>query len=96
MGPRAAGRARHAQEGQVVGFRAAAQEDHFRGVRMDQRGYLPPGGFQLLLGGLAEMVDAGSVTIHLTETLDRRLQNFRSDGGSGVVVEIEMLHVDLF
>jgi hypothetical protein len=29
----------------------------------------------------------------LTETRHRRLQDFGSDGGCGVVVEIEMLHL---
>ncbi len=53
---------------------------------------LPAGRFQPLFGGLAEMVDAGSVTIHLTETRRQRLQNLGSDGSGGVVVEIEALH----
>jgi hypothetical protein len=81
---------------QVVGLGAAAGEDHFGRVGVDERRNLPAGGFQLLLGGLAEMVDAGSVTIHLTETRHQRLQNFGSDGSGGVVVEIEMLHLPLF
>ncbi len=64
----AGGRAHHAQHRHVVGLGAAAGEDHFGGARVDQRGQLPPRRFQPLLGGLPEMVDAGSVTIHLTET----------------------------
>jgi hypothetical protein len=63
-----------------------------RRVGVDQRGKLAARRFQPLLGGLAEMVDAGSVTIHLTETRRQRLQNLGSDGSGGVVVEIEMLH----
>ena len=63
---------------------------------VDQRGHLPARGFQPLLGALAEMVDAGRVTIHLTETRHHRLQNFRSDGCGGVVVEVEMLHLTPF
>ena len=96
VGLRASRRADHAHDGQVVGLRTAARENHFRGARVDQRRHLPAGGFQFLFGGLAEMMDAGSVTIHLTETRHRRLQNFGSDGGGSVVVEIEMLHVELF
>ena len=63
---------------------------------VDQRRDLPPRRFQPLLGGLAEMVDAGRVTIHLTETRHQRLQDFRRDGGGGVVVEIEVLHLYSF
>ena len=65
-------------------------------VGVDQRGELPPRGLQLLLGGLAEMMDAGSVTIHLTETRHQRLQDFGSDRGGGVMVEVEMLHLHSF
>ena len=66
------------------------------GAGVDQRRHLPPRRFQPLLGRLPEMVDAGRVTIHLTETRHHRLQNFRSDGRGGVVVEIEMLHLNPF
>ena len=51
-----------------------------RRVGVDQRGDLPARRFQPLLRALAEMVDAGRVTIHLTETRHHRLQNFGSDG----------------
>ena len=47
------------------------------------------------LARLPEMVDAGSVTIHLTETRHHGLQHFGSDGRGGVVVEVEMLHLHL-
>jgi hypothetical protein len=63
---------------------------------MNQARDLPTRGFQLPLGSLAEIVDAGSVTIHLTETQRERLLNFGSDGGCGVVVEIKALHVISF
>ncbi len=43
----------------------------------DQRSHLPARGFQSLLGQLAEVVDAGSVTIHLTETQRHRFQRLR-------------------
>ena len=49
--------------------------------------------FETLLGGLSEMMNAGSVTIHLTETRHHRLQNLRSDRCGGVVVEVKPLHV---
>ena len=60
---------------------------------VDQGGHLAARRFQTLLRALSEMVDAGRVTIHLTETRHHRLENFRSDGCGGVVVEIEMLHL---
>ena len=63
---------------------------------MDQRGHLAARRFQPLLGALSEMVDAGRVTIHLTEARHHRLQNFRSDGRGGVVVEVEVLHLNSF
>jgi len=62
------------------------------GRSVDQRGKLAARGFESLFGALAEMVDARRVTIHLTETRHHRLQNFRSDGRGGVVVEVEALH----
>ena len=93
---RRSGRATTSEDRQVVGFGAAAGEDDFARRRRDERGQLAARGFQALLGGLSEMVDAGRVTIHLTETRHHRLENFRSDGGGGVVVEIEMLHLNLF
>ncbi len=62
------GGAHHAQDRHVVGFGAAAGEDELRRGRRGSARQLPPRGLQPLLGVLAEMMDAGSVTIHLTET----------------------------
>jgi hypothetical protein len=42
------------------------------------------------------MVDAGRVTIHLSEARHRRLENFLIDGRGGVVIEVEMLHYTTF
>ena len=87
---------RHAQHRHVVGLGAAAGE-HDRGRRgVDQRRQLPPGGLHALLGSLPEMVDAGSVTIHLTETRHHGVQGLGRGGSGGVVVEIEMLHLPIF
>ncbi len=86
------GGAHHAEHRHVVRFSTAAGEYDFVGTGVNQAGQLPPRRLQPLLGALAEMMDAGSVTIHLTETSHYCLQNFRRDGGGGVVVEIEALH----
>ena len=88
--------ARHAENGEVVGLRAAAGEDDLRRRRVDERGHLAARGFQPLLRRLSEMVDAGRVTIHLSEARHHRLENLRRDGSGGVVIEVEMLHLDLF
>ena len=88
--------ARQAEYGEIIGFGAAAGEDDFGGGGVDEGGYLPARGFQALLRALSEMVDAGRVTIHLSEARHHRLENFRSDGCGGVVIEIEMLHLNLF
>ena len=80
------------QQRQVVCLRAAAREYQLGGAGVDQRRQLPPRPFQPLFGRLSEMMDAGSVTIHLTETRHQRLQYFGSDRRGGVVVEIEALH----
>ena len=92
---RAAG-ARRAEDRQVVGLGAAAGEDDFGRVGVDQRRHLPARGFQPLLRPLSEMVNAGRVTIHLTEARHQRLQDFRRDWSGGVVIEVEMLHLILF
>ena len=60
---------------------------------VDEGGHLAARRFQPLLRALSEMVDAGRVTIHLSEARHHRLENFRSDGSGGVVIEVEMLHL---
>jgi hypothetical protein len=67
-----------------------------RGWQPISRRGLPPRHLQPLLGGLSEMMDAGSVTIHLTETRHRGLQHFRRHRGRRVVIEVETLHFFLF
>ena len=88
--------ASHAEHGEVVGFGAAAGEDDLRRRRVDERGHLAARGFQPLLRRLSEMVDAGRVTIHLSEAGHGRLENLRIDGRGGVVIEVEMLHWNTF
>ena len=89
-------RAHDAENRQIIGLGAAAGEDDLGGLAWISDGDLPPRRFQPLLGGLAEMVDAGRVTIHLTETRHHGLQNLGSDGSGGVVVEVEVLHLHSF
>ena len=76
------GGARRAEDREIVGFGAAAGEDDFGGVGVDQGGHLAARGFQPLLRGLSEVVDAGRVTIHLTEA---RGHVSRTSGATGVV-----------
>ena len=80
------------EQRQVIRLGAAAQKHNLPRLAADQRRGLPPGHLQPLLGGLSEMMDAGSVTIHLTETLRRGLQHFRRHRGCRVVIEVETLH----
>ena len=89
---RALGSARHSQYREVIRLRAAAGENQFRGGAADQAAHLPPGLLQPLFSRLPEMVDAGRVTIHLTETQHHGLQHCGGDRGSRVVVEVETLH----
>ncbi len=86
-------RAHRAQHGQVIGFGAAAGENNLTRIGVDQRRHLAPRRLQPAFGRLPEMVDARRVTIHLIETRDQRLQNFRRDGSGGVVIEIRVLHL---
>ena len=88
--------ARHAENGEIVGLGAAAGEDDLRRGGVDERGHLAARGFQALLGGLSEMVDAGRVTIHLSEARHHRLEDLRIDRCGGVVIEVEVLHLDPF
>jgi len=93
---RGGGGARHAENGEIVGLGAAAGEHDLRRAGVDHRGHLAAGGFQTLFRRLSEMVDAGRVTIHLSEAGHRRFQNFRIDRRGGVVIEVEMLHWKTF
>ena len=90
------GGARQAEDGKIVGLGASAGKDNFGRGGVDERGHLPARGFQALFGALSEMVNAGRVTIHLSEARYHRLENFRCDGSGGVVIEVEMLHVKPF
>src|ERR1035437_5264587 len=85
-----------AEDGEIVGLGAAAGEDDLGGTGIDERGHLAARGFQALLGGLSEMVDAGRVTIHLSEARHHRLEDLRIDRCGGVVIEVEVLHWNPF
>src|SRR4051812_1620497 len=90
---RGVGCARQTEYGKIVGLGAAASEDDFGRGSVDEGSHLAARGFQPLLRTLSEMVNAGRVTIHLSETRHHRLENFRSDGCGNVVIEVEMLHL---
>src|ERR1017187_4564584 len=71
---------------------AAPGENQGGGLAANQGRKLAAGRFHALFGALPEMVDAGSITVHLTETRRQGFQHFWSDGRCGIVVEIEALH----
>src|SRR5262245_36999561 len=80
----------------VVRPASTAFEHQLGCIGLDQRRHLPPRHLEALLRALAEMVDTRRVTIRLTKTRHHRVQNLRNDGSSGVVIEIEMLHLHPF
>src|SRR6202167_6666383 len=84
--------ARGSEKRQIIRLGTAAYEDDLARLAAHRRGGLPPRHFQPLLSLLSEMMDAGSVTIHLTETRHRGLQHFRRHRGRRVVIEVETLH----
>ena len=85
-----------AKHGKIIRFGSATRENQFRGTGMDQGRKLAARRFQTLLGRLPEMMNAGRVTIRLTETRDHCLQHLGSYGGRGVMVEIRALHLEPF
>jgi hypothetical protein len=84
------------EQRQVIRLGPAAHKHDLARLAADQGRDLPPRIFQPLLGGLSEMMDAGSVTIHLTETRHRGLQHFRRHRGCRIVIEVKTLHFFLF
>ena len=55
----------HTEHRHIVRFGAAAGENHFRRICVNQGGDVAARSFQTLFGGLAEMVNAGGVAVSL-------------------------------
>jgi hypothetical protein len=83
----------HAEQRQIVGLRAAANEHDFLRLAAEERRRVPPRHFQPLLGHLAKMMDTGRVTVHFGETRHHRLDDLRGHRRRSVVVEVVVLHL---
>ncbi len=82
-----------AKNGVIVGFGAAAGEDDFLGTCADEGGDLFARGFDGGAGALAGRVDRGGVAKIGGEIGEHRVENFRLDGGRGVVIEVDAGHI---
>ena len=75
-------------EGGVVGFGAAAGEDDFGGVGVDEGGDLGPRPVDGLARFFGGAVAAGGVVEAVAEPGEHGVEDFGVDGGGGVVVEV--------
>ena len=81
----------HAEDGVIVGFRAAAGENDFGWTRTDEFGDLLAGGFDGAAGFLADGVDGSGVAVGIGEIREHGVEDSGGNGGGGVVVEIDGL-----
>jgi len=84
--------AHHAEQRQIIGLGATADEHDFRWLAANERRRLPPRQLQALLGHLAKMMDTGRVTVHFGQTRHHRLDDLRGHRRRGVMVEVVALH----
>ena len=82
----------NSKDGGVVGLRAAAGEDDFRGPSVNQVRQFFAGVFDSRLRSLAEPVNRAGVAVVLGEVGLHRLEDFRRQGRRGVVVQINSAH----
>ena len=73
----------------VIGFRTAAGEDHFFGIGTDELGDLLTSGRDVTADLAAEGMHAGRVAVQRPESGHHGFNHFGSDGGRGVIVEID-------
>jgi hypothetical protein len=90
----------NAQNGQIVGLRAAAGENQAVGlgasqVRAEDRGDSFPRVLQHPMGTLARLMLAGRIGITLGITTHHGLDNLRPGGSSGIVIEINGFHLSI-
>jgi hypothetical protein len=81
-----------AEDGVIVGFRAAAGEDDFLGARSDQCSDGLASGFHRCAGPLSEGMDGSGIAELGRQIGQHGVEDFRLDGGGGVVVEVDALH----
>ncbi len=81
------------KDGVIVGFGAAAGEDDFLGAGADEGGDLFASCFHRRAGTLAGSVDGGSVCKFRGEIGKHSVEDFRLDGGGGVEIEIDAVHI---
>ena len=84
--------AHNAEQRQIIGLGAAADEYDFLRLAADKRRRLPPRQLQALLGHLAEMMDTGRVTVHFGQTRHHRLDDLRGHRRRRIMVEVVALH----
>ncbi len=77
----------------VVGFGAAAGEDDFLRAGTDEGGDLFARHFYACASLLAEGVDGGGVSEFPGEIREHGVKHFRLDGGGGVEIEIDAVHI---
>jgi hypothetical protein len=82
-----------AENGGIIGFRAAAGEHNFGGTSAEERGY----GFASLLdgvaGSLAKLVHGTWIAEFSPEVREHGLEHLRMHRRGGVMVEIDALHM---
>jgi hypothetical protein len=86
----------HAEDRHIVRFRAATRENHLGRPSADKGRNVAAGGFQPLLGGLSEIMDAGCVTIRLIEARHYGFAHLGRKRSRGVVIKVSAEHLDLF
>ena len=84
-----------AENGEVVGFRAAAGEDNFLGRAIEESGGLAARAFQGLFGVLAGLMDTGGIPESLTECGEHGVNHRGGDWRRGIVIEIIALHLSI-
>ena len=80
------------EEGQIVGFGAAAGKDNLRRASPQQRGYRFAGALHRRPGVLAVVVDRRGIAELFREVRQHRLQDGREHRAAGVIVEVNSAH----
>ncbi len=89
----ASGSADGSEDGQIVGFSSPGNEDDLRGVAAQEFGHLAAGLVEPVLGGLAIVVDTGSVAVHFKHHWNHRFQYRLRYRRRRVVIEVETPHL---
>lgn len=81
-----------AAEGGIDGFGAAGGEGEFSWGGTDESGDLIFGVVDGLTAELAEAMGAGRISIEMGEIGEHGVESFGSEGGGGVIVEVDGVH----